>query len=89
MPSLYERERKLLGHVDLGSDDEKKQPFRTALLDARTRGGLRRIIKSGDGERKESGTAHVVHMVETRSNDPPAKGNLVDDEALIKFSMML
>lgn len=71
------------------SGPKKTQMFETDLLDTRTRGGLHRKTKSVDGERDESGSAHVVHMVETQSNDPSAKDNHVDNEALIKFSMML
>ena len=87
MPSLLERETKRLACVPLGP--KKTQMFETGLLDDRTRGGLRCKIKSVDGERDESGPAHVVHMVETQSNDPSAKDNTVDNEALIKLSMML
>ena len=87
MPSLLERERKILACVPLGRDET--QMFETDLFDARARGGLRRKIKSVEAERDGSGSAHDVHMVETRSNDSPAKKTLTDNEALIDFSLML
>ena len=87
MSSRFERELKRLACVPLRP--QKTQMFETDLLDTRTRGGLHRKTKSVDGERDESGPAYVVHMVETQSNDPSANDNTVDNEALIKLSMML
>jgi len=86
MPSLLERETKL----DLGSDEETKQPFKTKLTLSRTRGGLPHNTESAGAEGDELGPTQNVHTVETQSNDPPPRYHpLNDDESVIKFFSVL
>lgn len=88
MSSLLARETKRLACVPLGGG-EKKQVFETKTLDARTRGGLRREIKSVDDERDESGSTQDVHIGETPCDDPLLKDqSLDDDESLLGFLPM-
>ena len=93
MPSLLDRELRLLAHVELGKDssgEEKTQVFKMKPCKSRTRGGMPRNYEEVDSERDESGPTQDVSAVETPSSHSRPKDNpLEDEEAVIKFFSVL
>jgi hypothetical protein len=87
--SSLKREMNNLACVHLPGE-KKKQPFKTKVLEYRTRGDLRHRTMTIDGAHDESQPTQDSSMAETSSNNSRPKNDPLDnDEAFIKFFSVL